>query len=146
MVDILHRVGVEGRSPADVHQALTTIDGLAGWWTTNTRGSTDVGGTIEFRFPNGQINMQVQESEPEHVQWKVVGGPDEWMGSLVDFRLRNDGDRTIVLFEHQGWKEPGEFMHHCSTKWATFLMSMKAMLETGEGRPSPHDVRVAWPD
>jgi uncharacterized protein YndB with AHSA1/START domain len=106
MVDILHRVGVDGRSPADVYEALTTIDGLAGWWTTNTVGNPDVGGTIEFRFPNGQIDMQVLEREPEHVQWRVVGGPDEWMGSLVDFRLRNDGDRTIVLFTHHGWKEP----------------------------------------
>ena len=146
MVDILHRVGVEGRTPADVNEALTTIDGLAGWWTTNTTGSTDVGGTIEFRFPNGQVDMQVLARQPEHVQWKVVGGPDAWMGSLIDFRLRDDGDRTIVLFEHQGWKEPSEFMHHCSTKWATFLMSLKALLETGDGKPSPHDVHVAFPD
>jgi hypothetical protein len=80
------------------------------------------------------------------VSWKVVGGPDEWMGTLVDFRLRDDGDRTIVLFQHEGWKESGEFMHHCSTKWATFLMSLKAQLETGEGKPSPNDVHVAWPD
>jgi hypothetical protein len=31
MADILHRVGVKGSSPAEVYQALTTIDGLAGW-------------------------------------------------------------------------------------------------------------------
>jgi transposase-like protein len=45
-----------------------------------------------------------------------------------------------------GWKEPVEFMHHCSTKWATYLMSLKSLVETGEGRPSPRDVHVAFPD
>jgi uncharacterized protein YndB with AHSA1/START domain len=147
MVDILHRVGVEGRSPAEVYDKLTTIDGLAGWWTADTRGSTDVGGVVEFRFPNGGIDMEVVGRKPgEQVTWKVVGGPDEWLGTLIDFRLRNDHGSTIVLFQHQGWKEPVEFMHHCSTKWATFLMSLKALVETGEGRPAPNDVHIAWPD
>lgn len=50
---------------------------------------------------------------------------------------------TIVFFRHLGWAEPVEFMHHCSTKWATFLMSLKELLETGTGRPAPHDVRIS---
>ena len=50
---------------------------------------------------------------------------------------------TIVLFSHVGWKEPVEFMHHCSTKWATFLMSLKKLLETGKGEPAPHDVKIS---
>ena len=31
MVDILHRVGVKGASPEEVYDALTTVEGLAGW-------------------------------------------------------------------------------------------------------------------
>ena len=60
--------------------------------------------------------------------------------------LRQDDDYTIVLFKHEGWREPVEFMHHCSTKWATYLMSLKDLLESGRGRPAPHDVHVAFPD
>ena len=26
-------------------------------------------------------------------------------------------------------------MHHCSTKWATFLVSLKSLVETGTGSP-----------
>ena len=147
MVDILHRVGTETDSPKAVYDALTTIDGLAGWWTVNTTGSTDVGGVIQFRFPPGGFDMEVVESTPaEHVRWKVVDGPPEWLGTTVDWRLRQDGDHTIVLFSHEGWAEPVEFMHHCSTKWATYLMSLKSLVETGTGKPSPHDVHVAFPD
>jgi len=47
-----------------------------------------------------------------------------------------------VLFKHAGWAEPVEFMHHCSTKWATFLLSLKQLFETGKGRPAPGEVQV----
>ncbi len=34
-------------------------------------------------------------------------------------------------------------MHHCSTKWATYLMSLKALLETEKGDPAPNDYRIS---
>ena len=154
MVDILHRVGVENTSPEKVYDALTTVEGLAGWWTDDTtgravgrRGSTDVGEVIEFRFPPGGFDMEVVEQTPaKRVVWKVVDGPEEWVGTTIDWDLRQDGDYTIVMFRHVGWKEPVEFMHHCSTKWATYLMSLKSLLETGKGAPAPDDVHIAYPD
>jgi len=73
----------------------------------------------------------------------VVDGPGEWIGTTIDWDLRQDGDYTIVLFKHQGWKEPAEFMHHCSTKWGSYLMSLKSLVETGEGAPAPRDVQIS---
>lgn len=147
MVDILHRVAIENATPEKVYDALATIEGLAGWWTDDTKGSTEVGGVIEFRFPPGGFDMEVLERRPaEGVTWQVVEGPEEWVGTTVDWQLRQDGDYTIVLFKHQGWKEPVEFMHHCSTKWATYLMSLKSLVETGQGSPAPNDVHIAYPD
>ena len=147
MVDILHRVGVESPSPEMVYDALTTVEGLAGWWTDDTKGSAEVGGVLEFRFPAGGFDMEVLEHRPfERVAWKVVEGPEEWVGTTIDWHLRQDGEDVIVLFKHQGWKEPVEFMHHCSTKWATYLMSLKSLVETGDGAPAPRDVHIAFPD
>ncbi|TDE36521.1 SRPBCC domain-containing protein [Actinomadura sp. 6K520] len=145
MVDILHRIGIEDASPDEVYQALTTVEGLAGWWTDDTKGSGDAGGVLEFRFPPiGGFDMEVVEVKPsERVVWRVAEGPEEWLGTTVDWELRKSGDYTIVLFKHQGWKEPVEFMHHCSTKWATYLMSLKSLLETGKGAPAPRDVRIS---
>ena len=143
MTDIHHRIGVESSSADDVYAALTTIDGLSRWWTTDTTGDPALGGKIEFRFIPGGFDMEVIDQQPgEHVAWKVVDGPEEWIGTTVDWRLRRDGDFTIVLFKHEGWKEPVEFMHHCSTKWATFLMSLKSLIETGKGAAFPNDVHI----
>ncbi|TCO28269.1 uncharacterized protein YndB with AHSA1/START domain [Kribbella steppae] len=147
MNDILHRVGITA-SPEDVYAALTTIDGLAGWWTEDTRGDSAVGGVTEFRFagapdPAG-FDMLVLDAQPgELVRWEVVGGPEEWIGTKIRFELFRADEYTIVLFRHEGWKEPVEFMYHCSTKWATFLMSLKRLVETGKGEPAPNDVRVS---
>ena len=144
MVDILHRVGVEKASPTEVYEALTTVDGLAGWWTDRTTGDPEVGGTLEFRFIPGGFDMEVVETRPaEHVRWRVADGPEEWIGTTIDWKLRQDGDYTIVLFTHRDWKEPGEFMHHCSTKWGQFLMSLKSLVETGVGQPAPRDVQIS---
>ena len=142
MADILHRVGI--KSPIDeTYKALATRDGLAGWWTTNTQGQSKVGGVLKFRFGAGGFDMKVLELEPgKKVLWQVVDGPAEWIGTKVRWVLREEGDYAIVLFRHEGWREPVEFMHHCSTKWAVFLLSLKQLLETGQGAPDPNDIKI----
>ena len=148
MVDILHRVGIKASVDA-VYKALATREGLAGWWTTDTQGDSKVGGTLKFRFTRdgkelGGFDMKVLELQPgRRVLWQVVEGPAEWVGTRIGFDLKRDGDYSIVLFKHQGWKEPAEFMHHCSTKWAIYLMSLKALVETRKGSPNPNDTHIS---
>ena len=145
MVDILHRVGVVTPTPEAVYGARTTADGLAGWWTDDTTGKPgDVGGVIQFRFPPGGFDMKVVETAPgKQVLWQVVDGPEEWIDTTITFDLHQEDDYVIVLFKHEGWKEPVEFMHHCSTKWGSYLMSLKSLVETGQGAPAPRDVQIS---
>ncbi|PXX70990.1 uncharacterized protein YndB with AHSA1/START domain [Nocardia tenerifensis] len=143
-MDILHRIGVKSPSTDDVYTALTTIDGLAGWWTRDTTGDSNTGGVVQFRFVPGGFDMKVVDLQPgRRVLWEVIDGPEEWIGTEVVWDLKREEDFTIVLFKHQGWKEPGEFMHHCSTKWASYLLSLKQLVETGTGAPSPDDVQIS---
>jgi uncharacterized protein YndB with AHSA1/START domain len=147
MANIAHRVGIRSSSDT-VYKALATREGVAGWWTHDTTGDGHAGGTLEVRFTSGGVEigameMQVLQDQPaELVLWRVVEGPPEWIGTTIRFALKQDGEHCIVLFRHEGWKEQDEFMHHCSTKWAIFLMSLKSLVETGEGQPSPHDVKI----
>jgi hypothetical protein len=78
------------------------------------------------------------------VTWRYSGPAREWEPTEICLQLEWRDGQTIVLFKHAGWVAPVEFMHHCSTKWATFLLSLKACVETGEGRPEPsRDVKIA---
>ena len=146
-MDILHRVGIKS-APDAVYRALTTRDGLAAWWTDRTEGDGPVGGLFQFRFVDGDrdiggFDIKVLELQPDRqVLWQVVGGPDEWIGTRISWDIRQEGEYAIVMFRHQDWREPVEFMHHCSTKWAIFLMSLKALVETGKGQPNPADVKI----
>ena len=154
MPDILHRVGMQG-SPAKVYDAIATTKGLSHWWITGTTGETSVGGVVKVRPEKGRgegrgegrvedrFDMRVIESKPgEVVRWQCEAGPPEWIGTQLTFRILGKGPETYVLFTHAGWKDPVEFMHHWSTKWALFLMSLKNWIEREEGRPHPYDVKI----
>jgi uncharacterized protein YndB with AHSA1/START domain len=139
MFDILHRVGIDAK-PGKVFDALTTIEGLRGWWFSTAAGGA-AGGD---RFSFGWCDMQVIATEPDKlVHWRCTRGPDEWLDTEVIFRLDWKEDQTFVLFRHANWKEPVEFMHNCSTKWATFLLSLRDLVERSNGRPIPHDLKIA---
>ena len=103
MPDILNRVEVRS-SANESYRALTTIGGLAGWWTSDTKGGADVGGTIKFTFgTRGFFDMKVLELAPgKRVLWQVVDGPEDWVGTKVAFDLKEDNGSTVVLFKHQG--------------------------------------------
>jgi hypothetical protein len=117
MPDILHRVGIDA-STQRVFEAIATID---------------------FGF----CRMQVADAvSGRRVRWRCVEGPEEWVGTEVTFDLAGRDDQTFVLFRHAGWKEPVEFMHHCSTKWTTFLLSLRDLLEKAKGSPAPRDVKI----
>jgi uncharacterized protein YndB with AHSA1/START domain len=148
MVDINHRIGI--KAPVyKVYEALSTIEGIANWWTKETTGTSKQSGNIDVRFLSldgkeiGAMNFEVAELEPnKKVHWRFKSGPEEWIGTDVIFNLSQDGDYTIVLFSHKNWRELVEFTYHCSMKWAVFMLSLKELVEKGSGKPSPNDIKI----
>ena len=89
------------------------------------------------------MKFDLVKLEPgKRVQWRFTAGPEEWVGTDLTFELSRDGDQTLIVFGHCNWREAVEFMAHCSMKWATFLLSLRELLETGKGKPSPDDLKI----
>ncbi len=148
MADIIHRIGIKA-PVTKVYAVLSTIEGLAGWWTKDTTGTSKVGGAIQFRFfaPDGKVmgemNMEVSALDKvKAVRWRCKGGPEEWIGTDITFDLAQEGEYTIVLFGHRNWREAVKFTAHCSMKWAVFLLSLRDLVETGKGKPAPDDIKI----
>lgn len=143
--EIWHRVGIKA-TPAAVYLALTDTGRLAQWWTTDTRGESKVGKTLEFRFGKFTQEMKVVSLEPNQtVRWKATeNGLPDWVGTEIEFSLKPGEDQTYVYFAHVNWTQDGEMFPHYSTRWAMFLMSLKELLETKKGHPSPHDIAVDY--
>lgn len=145
MADIRHHVGITAPQRT-VYDALATIDGLAGWWTRDVRGEAGVGGKLEFYFGGEEPSavMEVAELDPDHrVAWRCLQGPSEWVGTELTFDLTTTPEETMLSFAHAGWRDPADFMAHCSTKWAQFLLGLKAGLEGGSATPFPEDSKIS---
>ena len=127
---------------AKVYQALTTLDGLAGWWTTDTTGKPKTGGKIKFRFDEDSYNvMGVTLTEKnKRVCWTCLESSfdegNEWIGTEITFALTPDEDKcTLVRFEHAKWRKASDFYGVCTYHWGIFMTSLKAFAETGTGKP-----------
>ena len=112
MVDILHRVGIKASSE-EVYKAL--VD------------ARRAGGLVDDRHARGrqawrrhQVPFQRRRSRDrrlrhegararpaERVLWQVSDGPAEWIGTKVRFALKQEGEYSIVLFEHRGLEGTG---------------------------------------
>ncbi|OJA05245.1 SRPBCC domain-containing protein [Halomonas sp. QHL1] len=128
---------------SEILKALTTLDGLASWWTQDTSGDPTEGGTITFTFgDNGGFDMRVIKSNPTQVHWECINGPDDWLGTRIEFDIHPQDTHNQVMFRHAGWSSENPFFYHCSTKWATFLLSLRDYVEEGKGRPFPEDIKI----
>ena len=118
-------------------------------------GIARVGGVITVQFldhgvdgqgpvtDKGRMDLEVIRLDPaKEVRWRVKAGPQEWIGTDVTFSLSPADGQTVILFGHRNWSEAVEFTAHCSMKWATFLLSLRELVETGSGRPSPDDLKI----
>jgi uncharacterized protein YndB with AHSA1/START domain len=120
-----------------VFQSISTIAGLAGWWTEQTSGDPSVNGVIEFRFgPQWFNKMKVKEIQPnKSVTWECVGGADEWMGTIFTFSLDENEGKTRVRFEQAGWAAATDFYAQCNFSWGRYMESLRKLCETGKGEP-----------
>ena len=139
MYDIRHLIRIHA-SPERIYRALTTADGIHGWWTRDADLDDAVGGTGEFRFYGGKGVTVVRIAEldrPRRVGWETVSSnaPGGWVGTTITFDLRADGDDTILTLAHRGFAEPSDGVALVNTGWAYYLVSLQQYLETGEGAP-----------
>ncbi len=138
MPNIVHRIGFENVTPGRLFEAFSTAEGFASWWTVKAGGQSKIGGVFTFRFSkeNSGPDFEVLELTPgKRAAFRCVGGPDDWLHTQIEFDICERDGETILLFTHSGWRQEAEFMHHCSTQWAYFLMGLKDFLEGGIGSP-----------
>lgn len=132
--------------PAALYAALTTPEGLRGWWTQECEVATAVGGILHFRFGGTHKAMRIERLEPgravrwlctaAHIDLDQLTHKDEWVGTQLVFDLTPDGQgQTRLDFEHRGLVPAFECYDLCSNGWRYFLGSLRQFVETGHGTP-----------
>jgi uncharacterized protein YndB with AHSA1/START domain len=141
MATIYHQVGI--KAPVEkVFNAIATLEGVSGWWTLTT-GTPTIDGQLTFSFGEHDVIAKVTAYKSnKHIEWKVQGEEGEWLNTRICFDLDEKPDQVMVNFQHADWKEATNFLAHCSTKWAVFLLSLKKYVETGTGMSFPDDIHI----
>lgn len=87
-----------------VFEAISTIEGLSNWWTTQTNGNAAINGTIQFDF--GEMKgpaMKVTDLVPgEKINCECVSSEHGWEGNRFHFFLDENEGKTRVRFSHDG--------------------------------------------
>jgi uncharacterized protein YndB with AHSA1/START domain len=124
-----------------VFDALTSIEGLSGWWTP-AGGSGIEGGELRFTFGDEHplvIAVGVAR-RPAEVVWRVLeyATLPDWVGTSPRFEVRQIEDGVSeVAFEHVGLTPQLECYEMCRLGWDYYLPSLRDYVETGMGRPGP---------
>jgi len=141
MKKIIHYVRIHA-VPESVYRALTTEDGLAGWWSTAVRVQPNVSGVIDFRFAGDfNPNMEVTALEPNRqVEWKCVAGHNNWRDNTFSFDLRDsDGETDLMFVQVYAQELSDEVYGTYNFNWGYYLGSLKRLCETGTGTPFKAD-------
>lgn len=137
MATILLRMPVDAE-PKVVYDALSTSEGVNGWWSGHTEGPEGVGSTMKVAFPDAPMtfDFEVSEEAPgERVSWRCLAGPPEWTGTDIRFDVETGDEGTSVLFSHDGWATTDESFPFIAYSWAQILPRLKKLSETGQADP-----------
>lgn len=136
MANIRHHLTIEAPLKK-VYDAITTEQGLRGWWTVDTTAKPEIDHVNHFRFGAQYFNkMKVVElTPPTHVAWECVDGDKEWIGTILTFELEDRDSIIFLKFSHLNWETESEFFGFCNHQWGRYLDSLKSLCETGKGQP-----------
>ncbi len=139
MKNICHRLVIKA-APEEVYKAVSTQEGLAGWWTPAATAKPEKDSIARFPFgPDYYKEMKVTTLDPfKQVQWLCLTASGEWIGTTITFDIEPHKNGAVLFFHHDGWKDYTPEFALCTYDWAMFLRSLKLLCETGKGLPYPH--------
>ena len=130
--------------PSAAYRALT--QGFDKWWTPSSSPVFDLDDTVTFKFEPTYWTMRATKLLPnELVELTCIdahhiheGLPDsilkEWEGTKLKWLLKPDGDKTKIIFIHEGLTPKLDCYEICEMGWDHFFVnSLKEHLEKGEG-------------
>jgi hypothetical protein len=131
----------------NVSTAFNAITNFRAWWSEEIEGKTDqLNETFFYHFKDvhlcklkliervadKKLVYQVTENEFNFVKDKT-----EWVGTKLIFELMPDGDKTRIVFTHEGLVPEYECYGVCNDAWTSYIQgSLQSLITTGTGKPN----------
>lgn len=129
---------------------LTTnnsIKNFREWWSEEIEGNTDKLGESFFyhykdvhlcklklieEIPNKKLVYLITDNE-----FNFTKDKKEWINTKLIFDLSAEGNKTKVIFTHEGLTPKDECYNVCNDAWTSYIQgSLKNYIETGKGKPN----------
>ena len=134
----IHHVFETAAPPEKVFSALTSTEGLSGWWSTRVTAEAAVGAVVAFTF-GGDFNPRMRITKldpPALLSWECVGGHEPWAQNTFRFELAPRGGGTVVRFWQDYARELSDDAYGTyNFNWGYYLESLRLLTETGTGKP-----------
>lgn len=119
-------------SAEDTYRALTTNEGIAGWFTETQCAQWSESSSVTWL---GNIYLRIAGLEENRLVEFTVDRGGGWENTQISFAIEQTPEHCKILFDHRDWPQVSEHFRDCAMSWAYFLESLRSYLETGKGTP-----------
>ncbi len=143
--DVIEREIILPSTRSEVWAALTTAEGLAGWWWDTVEIDLRVGGVISFGYGEKVYPARVEEVQPEEryvFSWRpfqTEEGADDVpdLTTRVEFLLEDHPEGTLLKLRETGFAALPEALaarslHLNESGWDTELQHLRSYVVSGE--------------
>jgi hypothetical protein len=131
----------------DISSTFNSIKNFRGWWSEEIEGNTDrLNDTFFYHYKDvhlSKIKLLEIVADKKLVyqvianQFNFTKDKTEWVNSKLVFDLTTEGDKTKVVFTHEGLVPEYECYNVCNDAWTSYIQgSLKNLIETNKGKPN----------
>jgi uncharacterized protein YndB with AHSA1/START domain len=121
-----------------VFEAISTTDGVTGWFTSQAEIGEGVGAHHLLSFPEmpAPWDLRVDETtRPRRLTLSTVVGPPQWEATTMTYSIVDRPEGGVVLnFDHDGFAS-ADGVREWTIGWATKVLALKRYAETGARDP-----------
>jgi hypothetical protein len=131
----------------DITGAFNSIKNFRAWWSEEIEGNTDnLGATFFYHYKDVhlcKIKLIEMVADKKLVYlvtdnaFSFTNDKTEWINTKLIFDLSTKGNKTSIVFTHEGLVPEYECYDVCNDAWTSYIQgSLKDYIETGKGKPN----------
>jgi uncharacterized protein YndB with AHSA1/START domain len=142
-MEIKHVLNIKA-TPETIYDAVSTENGIKGWWSADCSVGTTEGSSSLLKFDKqgmlvamGFITLTLQTNEK--VVWECISMPNPaWIGTKISTAISPGEDGCQVIFTHSNFDKKWaglEPFEQTKGTWNHFVSSLVSFCEGGTGQP-----------